>query len=632
MGSATSRKQHISIAPEGMQKDWPIFACRQGAFLFDPRAYRPVDPDEAKVSYAHVNARPERGFVVLPHCRPDDDLLNQPPLGLRLTQDEAEKLIADTTGAAGALAATDIGPDEQDKPSNQDFALAATFRLDADDAPTVYQFAAVADGVTTRTLWPERSARLAVFAAWRVARRHVEAHRGFSHEAFERFRDDLVQEIRAVLEADMVTLLTAGPSGTGLVPPGWAPDTYEQFKDRRELWYNSTLLVCLVGAEAGFIATCGDGGLVVRKTENSESKSVVVVRSVDDLSVSGVVSLGPDALQFRQTRTLLTADTRLEIILSTDGVDRSLRRDAGRDDAEFDPYGTEFSRTDSASRLHSAMIRTMQGIEAREIDNISTAVLHWPPSALPPLASPRYVGPIAAYGETIADINRKSDRAARRLLELRNRAATPVALPPPPPVAPQSLPLGPPLTFPDAAEVRPAAPLAPSVPRASANSYSSSYANRSVEFQRQAELNSWQTRIESAVRDAVMLAKRMDWHRFFDNPAFHDRIIAACRSSSFIHRSDNQTLHSLPNLSKLLFLMLASAHSTDSVKEKLIGHFGFRIDEVIRKFLGSSPSWPLRPDLAESRYFIELLFHALERDDDFKSQDLEDIKARFRRL
>ena len=442
MGSLTSRKAHAPEPAQGQQDDWPVFVCRQGAFLFDPRAYFPVDPEEAKVTYSTVEAAPERGYVVLPACRDKDQLLDQPALGLRLSQAEAEKLIQDTGVSAGVLAATDIGP-TLDKASNQDFALAATIKLPHGDA--VYQFAAVADGVTSRTLWPERSARLAAFAAWRAARRHLELGRGFSHDDFEKFRQSLVDTIRAALERDMAIL--SAPEYAKVVPAGWAPDTYEQFRSRRDLWYNSTLLVALVGAEAGFVATCGDGGLVVRKRVRDESKSTVLVHSTDDLSVTGVVSLSPDALQFRQTRIALPNDSSIEVVMSTDGVDRSLRRAFGPDKTDQDPYGPEFSTISSACGLNALILNQLDQIEGREIDNLSIAVLQWPCPRLPAATAPRYQGAVAATGQTVDDINRKLDRIYRDGDDRLRSAA--VEAPPPvstdwqaPPIARGSTPPG----------------------------------------------------------------------------------------------------------------------------------------------------------------------------------------------
>jgi protein phosphatase 2C-like protein len=417
MGSATSHKPHVALGPRGIQREWPVFVCQQGAFLFDPRAHHPVDPAEAVIEYSDcVLSDPRRGFVALPPCRDKDTLLNQPALGLQLSQDEAEKLIADTTAAAGAIAATDIGPVGQDKESNQDFALAATIRVVRGGAPAVYQFAAVADGVTTRTLWPERSARLAAFAAWRVARRHVEDNRNFSHEAFDGFRDALVREIKHCLECDIAMLIEAGT-----IPAGWARDTYAQCKGRRELWYNSTLHVALVGPDAGFVLSCGDGGLVVRKRENGETKSVVLVRSTDDISVSGIVSLAPNSMRFSQTRIAINPETSVDIIIATDGVDRSLRRDAGNDDESFDPYGAEFVSS-LAPKTFKGLVDTRLGqIATREIDNISSAVLHWPPpTVLPTPLLPGFIGPIVAVGEGVDEVNARIE--ARHNLLSRARA------------------------------------------------------------------------------------------------------------------------------------------------------------------------------------------------------------------
>jgi hypothetical protein len=432
MASATSHKPQPALGPRRIQREWPVFACQQGAFLFDPRAHHPVDPAEALIEYSDcVLLDPRRGFVALPPCRDKDTLLNQPALGLRLTQDEAEKLVADTTAAAGVVAATDIGPVGQDKESNQDFALAATIRVTRNGAPAVYQFAAVADGVTTRTLWPERSARLAAFAAWRVARKHVEDDRNFSHEAFEHFRDALVREIRNCLEFDIATLLEAKT-----VPAGWAHDTYAQYRGRPELWYNSTLHVVLVGPEAGFALSCGDGGLVVRKRENGETKSVVLVRSTDDVSVSGIVSLAPNSMRFRQTRISINPGTSVDVVMATDGVDRSLRHDAGNDDDNFDPYGPEFVSS-LAPKTFKGLIDTRLGqIPAREIDNISAAVLHWPPpAALPAPTVPGFIGPIVAVGEGVDEVNARIAKTLDLFAQARAQPKPPAAKAAPTPVA-----------------------------------------------------------------------------------------------------------------------------------------------------------------------------------------------------
>jgi hypothetical protein len=339
-----------------------------------------------------------------------DELLEEPPLGVRFSDEEAQTLVEDTLGAAGAFAATDFGVDgrSKDKGSNQDFAMAATIRVRGRSGDEeAYQFGAVADGVTSRTLWPERAARIAVLVAWRVARRYVQRHPTFAHDEFEKFTRELTEDINRALENDMTLLLSAGA-----VPPGWAPETYRQFMVRRELWYNSTLLVALLGANGGFAASCGDGGFVVRKRENGTEKSVVLVGSTDNLTVSGVVSLAADAMQFRKSRIAMSTNTNVEILITSDGVDRSLRRNRGEEVEQLDPYDV-ISAKDSKELL-AWMTGTLREIPDREVDNISTAILHWPPPATPPLPPVTYLEPIVPPGKTTLQINREAEARFER--------------------------------------------------------------------------------------------------------------------------------------------------------------------------------------------------------------------------
>ena len=374
----------------GEQTDWPVFVCKQGAFLYDPRVHHQVD-SEAVVGRADMVAHDlEAGRVILPSCRVQDNILRQPPLGINLTCLEAKSLIVDVVGAGGVFAATDIGPKGQDKASNQDFALSATLRIPgSDDTSTCLQFAAVADGVSTKTLWPERSARIAVLSAWRTARRHAEAGNGFTHQEFATFRDELSKTIRAALEADM-NILRAHKS----VPSGWSPDTYHQYENRRDLWYNSTLIVALVGKDAGFLLSCGDGGLVVHKTEGNTTRSTILVKSTDELGVHRVVSLAPGAMHFAPVRVTLNLETRLEIIITTDGVDRSIRKPFEDNGGEIDPYANVFTDLHSSDDLLQVTKERLEAIPEREIDNISVAILRWPVELAPLPRPPTYIGSI----------------------------------------------------------------------------------------------------------------------------------------------------------------------------------------------------------------------------------------------
>jgi hypothetical protein len=179
-------------------------------------------------------------------------------------------------------------------------------------------------------------------------------------------------------------------------------------------------LVSLVGADGGFVATCGDGGLVVRKTDVDATKTTVVVYSTDDLSVSGVVSLGSDALQFRQTRISMEKSTRLEIVMTTDGVDRSLRRHAGRPEVEFDPYQDEFPCPISSMDLRKWMEERLEAMSDREIDNVSSAFLSWPMPDSPAVGRVVYQGEIVPSNETVNHINaRQAKRFSAGIEKIR---------------------------------------------------------------------------------------------------------------------------------------------------------------------------------------------------------------------
>ena len=355
---------------------WPVFSARQGVLLFNPDHFEVIDDEAILAHKAGAMFSSSNGVALLPACRTRDEILQQPALGLALTPEEARDLLFDSASSDRVAAATDIGPVGQDKGSNQDFALAATFHLrDSAGQRRKVQFVAVADGVTTRTFWPERSSRLAALVAWQVAREHAKSG-DFSRDGLERLRNVLVRRLSEAMAQDRNLIINSGT-----VPTGWDPALFRSLQGRAEYWYNSTLIVAMAGADGGFVLSCGDGGAVVTKRSvPGESKTFVLVRSTDDLSVSGVVSMTPDAMRFKSTLVRIEPGDFLEITLSSDGVDRSLRRTLEQDTAEADPYGAMYSNLDSAALLDRVQ-SSLAPIADREIDNVSVATLRWPPSA-----------------------------------------------------------------------------------------------------------------------------------------------------------------------------------------------------------------------------------------------------------
>src|SRR5262249_55803408 len=88
-GPMASTLYEPDLASAGLraQRIWPVFVGREGALLFDPRAYSLVDPDEVlrRFSRSSRAATATEGLVMLPACREQDMLLDQPMLGLRLS-------------------------------------------------------------------------------------------------------------------------------------------------------------------------------------------------------------------------------------------------------------------------------------------------------------------------------------------------------------------------------------------------------------------------------------------------------------------------------------------------------------------------------------------------------------------
>ncbi len=279
----------------------------------DPKKYHPVP---ARNGLALVE-KDERGFF-LPDSDSKDELLRQPPLPLELEEAELKEL----TDPRRPAAFTDFGPQGQDKASNQDFALSA---LIPDTSGNQWIFAAVADGVSGKTFWPERSSRIACLVAYRVFRQHVREE-GLDHsKPPTTLRTTLATKIRHLFEKDRDGILEY----PDLLPSTFAKEQYEKRKSDDALWYNSTLLCAVLGPETGLILWAGDGGIhLVRQDEGTahapqESKilSCSKATAIDDF-----VSLAVGPGDFKGTIIRLDKTRPVSLFLSSDGFDRTLQR------------------------------------------------------------------------------------------------------------------------------------------------------------------------------------------------------------------------------------------------------------------------------------------------------------------
>src|SRR5579862_4717718 len=299
----------------------------------------------------------------LPAAETDDAPLRQPWLSLSLTGEEVDELRAAVH--LGPIVATCYGPPEpeQEKESNQDFALAAVVDARGDDK---WRFAAVADGVSTRTFWPERSARLACLSAYKTIRTLIKNGALEDQEFLGKLRALLCADLRTALAADREILGTLD-----ITPFGWDPTVYRDHRKADEYWYNTTLLIGALGPAWGFLLWTGDGAIHIVKVDGTCEEERTVLETSESLTIEQFVSLGVTANQFRAARISYPNDAAgvVEVYLSTDGVDRSLKMNDSRW-----TYRTLDLSTAAAARKQLA---TIYGSPKHEKDNYSVAKLSW---------------------------------------------------------------------------------------------------------------------------------------------------------------------------------------------------------------------------------------------------------------
>jgi len=333
-----------------------VLICRYGVLL--PSTDNPLFKYSRDWREYGGNSVTLNDGLLLPNCREADMLLPQPPLKLALDQDHLAALLR--AERQGTLAATIVGP-PQEKKHNEDFAIAAGI---VDDYGRDHAFIAVADGVTTKTFWAERASRIACFVALKWAMDYVYSYPNYSVQDIERFRSGLSSKLREALELDRSWLIEQAA-----VPQDWDVGSFRKFSGTISLWYNTTLLLSLVGPEAAMILWSGDGAICLSKRfKDGRIENSSPLRSTDDFSVNNVVSLsGP--ISFSGGRIDITEDLKgLTVIICSDGPDRTLQRN-----------GDPIEILDVSSSMSVARtLDTLAQYENREVDNYSAAVAHWP--------------------------------------------------------------------------------------------------------------------------------------------------------------------------------------------------------------------------------------------------------------
>jgi hypothetical protein len=373
MSQSSMTKVEGGIAPPRanvVQDLWPVFVCYNGLATYHPQSRELVDPiinpDDDETVWHN-----EDGIFLIPSCRRSDRLLGQPPLGIRLTREEVLTLLQSIEDAADTTAITDYGPEGQDKVSNQDFALACTFRQ---ETGTNFQFSAIADGVSLGNFWPERAARLAVLIAWRVSGQFITQNK-VSKEYMEEFQSCLRTELISAFVEDRALLIRCGNPA----PPNWNEELFLKHHGRDDLWYKTTLLVALVGPSGGFVLAVGDGGVVVEKETPAGKSRTVLLQTSDSVQINTVVSPDIEKLIFRPAANIgIDLQTSVRITCCSDGLDRSVTLDPTNQHP--DSPILEGSATSSADLLKE--MKAFYGSELEDQpDNISFTKITWPPTS-----------------------------------------------------------------------------------------------------------------------------------------------------------------------------------------------------------------------------------------------------------
>ena len=291
--------------------EWRVFPARHGVLL---RKTECCAEGSSQITHIESSIALEESFLQRDDRRPNGNL--EPPLSLSLSDDEIRE-IKDTRLAA----ATHYGPEVQDKASNEDFALSAVIQI-ADGAE--YSFAAVADGVSSRTFWSARTARLACIGTYKAVRECLTEGIDPGNESKHL---DIATRVAALVDKALVddvdTLIV-----NAAVPGGWDRAIYDKHKTDNAAWYRSTLLFGIIGKNGGVIGITGDGGvraLMVEHTAPCEPVELRVMFAEVGRDLTSYVTRGFCAKDIHLLPLKTPGRLATHIIFASDGLDLTLQ-------------------------------------------------------------------------------------------------------------------------------------------------------------------------------------------------------------------------------------------------------------------------------------------------------------------
>ena len=217
---------------------------------------------------------------------------------------------------------THYGPNSQDKPTNQDFALSGHF---TGRPGVVARFSILADGISNGFAFPQRGAQLSCFAAYHCLKEFYEQFAGedrcLNEKNIEGFRSNLASSINQFFEWDREHLIHLFEADHR-EPSHIAPEIWlKYFEKEPKKWYGNTILISFLSSFGGFVVYAGDGGVILLKGEKSPKE---IIRSSEPSAVDRFATMGVMPAAFLGAFIVCDrGDGFVEIISVTDGIDRT---------------------------------------------------------------------------------------------------------------------------------------------------------------------------------------------------------------------------------------------------------------------------------------------------------------------
>lgn len=241
-----------------------------------------------------------------------------PSLPFTITKSDLKNL----TSTCEAFAITDYGYAKQNKPNNQDFALAGSIDN--------FTFSILADGVSNGFLYSQRGAHISCLCAYFEIKKFIETHQEFSHSNIQLLKESITSSLNKKLSEDRELILQDFANDkTGILPKKVSPTYFEKtFKNNPKKWYGNTLIISLLSPKGGLVLQVGDGAVIIYKSY----KKLVGKSSPDEVkqfSMSGkgmlanYVHIGMPTTEFISGRIGMDNVSHCWVVSATDGVDRS---------------------------------------------------------------------------------------------------------------------------------------------------------------------------------------------------------------------------------------------------------------------------------------------------------------------